>query len=125
MNLTVRLVFLSSLLLGVPQLSLAMTIEGQIAPRPTSIDTTRPVERGGTINIVNLTNKTILIDGVSYPLPSTAVTVHDASGKALAKSFVLKAGMQIRFSTSKKNAAAKDEIREIWLTSMDGKPNRP
>ena len=125
MNLIVRLVISSSLLLTVPQLSLAVQPGGQIAPRPTSVDTTGTVERGGTINIVNLTQKILVIDGVSYLLPTTPVTIHDAAGKPLSKNFVLKAGMQIRFNTSKKNGAAKDEVREIWVTSLNGKPTRP
>ena len=121
MNLIARLVFSSSILLTFSQLSLAVQLSGQNAPRPTSIETAGTVERGGTINIVNLNKKTIVVDGVTYPLPSAPGTMHSASGKALSKGFVLKAGMQIRFTTSKKNGAASDEIREIWVTSLDSK----
>lgn len=125
MNSIVRLVISSALFAAIPQLAIAVQPKGQITPGPTSVDTTGTVERGGTINIVNLTKKTIVVDGVSYPLSTTPVTIYSASGKALSKSFVLKAGMQIRFNTSKKNGAASDEIREIWVTSLDGKPPRP
>lgn len=119
-----RLIFLSALL-SAPPLSWAVQPSGQIAPPPASVDTSGIVERGGTINIVNSTQKTLVIDGVSYLLPATPVTLHDAVGKPLSKNFVLKAGMQIRFNTSKKAGAAKDEIREIWVTRLDGKPTRP
>ena len=121
----VRLVMTSSLLLTVPPLSLAMQLKGQTAQGPASVDTTGTVERGGTINIVNLTKKTLVIDSVNYPLPTSSVPLYGASGKALSKNFVLKAGMQIRFNTSKKNGAKNDEIREIWVLGLDGKTPRP
>lgn len=122
MNFIVRLVLTSSLLLTVPQLSMAVEPKGQ--PKPTGVNTSDIVERGGTINVVNLNNKTIMVDGVTYPMSATPVIIHDDVGKPLGKNFALMAGMQIRFSTSKKNWALKDEVREIWVTSLDGKPTK-
>ena len=120
MNFIVRLVIASSLLLIVPHLSQAVEPKGQ--QKPTSVDTNGTVERGGTINAVNLGKKTMMVDGVSYPMSAIPVPIYDDSGKPLGKEFVLAAGMQIRFSTSKKNWAIRDEVREIWVTSIDGKP---
>ena len=122
MNFIVRLVISSSLLLTVPQLSMAVEPKGQ--PKPTSVGKSDTVERGGTINVVNLSNKTIMVDAVSYPMSATPVIIYDDAGRPLGKDFALKAGMQIRFSTSKKNWAVRDEVREIWVTSIDGKPTR-
>ncbi len=124
MNFFIRLIISSTLLLAVSQLSLAVQAGGQITPRPSGIDTTGIVERGGTINVVNLTEKTMVVDGVSYAFSAMPVKIRDSLGKTQDKSFVLKAGMQIRFSTSKENWSARDQVREIWVTSIGGKPSR-
>lgn len=124
MHFLIRLIISSTLLLSVSQLSLAVQASGQITPRPSSIDTTGTVERGGTINVVNLAGKIMVVDGVSYAFSSMPVKIYDSFGKAQDKSFVLKAGMQIRFSTSKENWSARDQVREIWVTSIGNKPTR-
>ena len=122
MNMIYRLVVSSTLLLAISQPSLAVMARNQIAPGPASVSATAIIERGGTINAVDLTKKTIVVDGVKYALTAMPVKVHAPSGKGNEKAFELKAGMQIRFNTSKGNFSAQEQVFEIWVTRLADKP---
>ena len=117
MNLIRQLVASSTLLRAVSQPSLAVQAHNQIAPAPASARSTGIVERGGTIDEVDLAKKTIVIDNVKYPLTAMPVKVHAPAGTANEKAFQLKAGMQILFNTSKANYSAQEQVQEIWVTS--------
>lgn len=124
MNSLSRLVVSSTLLLAIAQPSLAVMVSGQIRPSPASASTTSIVERGGTVNAIDLKKKTIVVDGVSYAFVATTVKIHSPSGKTQEKAVALKAGMQIRFSSSKDSMSGRDQVREIWVTSVGGNPPR-
>lgn len=124
MNSLSRLVVSSTLLLAIAQPSLAVQPRGQITPSPASASTTSIVERGGTVNAIDLTKKAIVVDGVSYAFSASPVKIHAPSGKTQEKAFELKAGMQIRFSSSKDTMSGQDQVREIWVTSVAGNPPR-
>lgn len=120
MNFLRRLVVSSTLLLAISQPSLAVMVSGQIRPSPASASTTSIVERGGTVNAIDLEKKTIVVDGVSYAFAATTVKIHSPSGKTRDKAAALKAGMQIRFSTFRDPFSGQDQVREIWVTSAGG-----
>ena len=124
MNTFCRLVAFNALLLGLSQLSMAVQPGGQTAPRPSSVDTTGTVERGGMVNAIDLQQKTFVVDGVSYPFSAAPVKIHPPSGATQEKNFVLKVGMQIRFNTSNDNWSRQQQVREIWVTSIDGNSAR-
>ena len=117
MNLLSRLVISSTLLLAFSQPSLAVLAGGQSAPVPLSRSPTSTIERGGTIHAVDLAKKTMVVDGVSYAFSATPVKIHGLPEKKQAKEVELKAGMQIRFNSSKNNWSAQDQVVEIWVTS--------
>ena len=82
--------------------------------QPAKIDV---VERGGTVTGVDLTSKTIMVDGVKYVLPTLSVNVHTRqSGKGNDKIADLKPGMQVRFNTSIEISSAQQQVVEIWIT---------
>ena len=122
MNLIRQLVVLSILLLAISQPSLAVQVSGQSAPNTASISATGILERGGTIDAVDVAKKTMVVDKVKYTLTAMPVKVHAPEGASNEKAFQLKPGMQIRFSTSKANYAAKEQVQEIWVTSLGSKP---
>lgn len=102
------------------QPSLAVMVSGQMRPSPASASTTSIVERGGTVNAIDLKKKTIVVDGVSYAFVATNVKIHSPSGKTQEKAVKLKTGMQIRFSSSRDPFSGQDQVREIWVTSVGG-----
>lgn len=122
MNLIRQLIVSSTLLLAISQPSLAVQVRGQSAPSPTSASATGIVERGGTIDAVDLAKKTMVVDKVKYALTAMPVKVHAPAGTDDKKAFPLKAGMQIRFNTSKANYSAQEQVQEIWVTSLGTKP---
>jgi len=124
MNLFSRLIVSVTLLFGPTQLLFALQPGGQIAPSPSNVETIGTIERGGTINTIDVEKKTMVVDGVRYAFSAAPVRIYSATGKLQEKTFVLKAGMQIRFSTLKGKGLAPDQIREIWVTSLDGKSAR-
>jgi hypothetical protein len=76
------------------------------------------VERGGTITAVNQENRTISVDGVSYPLSFGPVTVH-SYGPAVPNIFKLKQGTKIRFNTVW-DTDGQDRVNEIWVKTPGG-----
>lgn len=73
------------------------------------------VERGGTVGAVDWRNRTLVVDNVTYPISASSVPVHGPDGQPSAKSVDLKPGMRIRFSTSRQNFSANDQVVEIWV----------
>lgn len=74
------------------------------------------VERGGTVGAVDWRKRTLIVDGVAYAISASPVVVHGPDGQRNTKAVDLKPGMQIRFSTSRQNFSASDQVIEIWVT---------
>jgi O-antigen ligase len=79
------------------------------------------VERGGTVGAVDWRKRTLVVDDVTYAISASPVTVHGPDGQRSAKTVDLKPGMQIRFSTSRQNFSANDQVVEIWVTEARAK----
>ena len=120
---TLRLA-LSALLLAVSQLSLAVQPTGSIAPGrgPGQADI---IERGGTVEAVDVKKQAIVVDGISYAIPAGSVRIHSLTNHISGLLSELKVGMQIRFSSSKDHASNQTQVREIWVTGLGGRPARP
>lgn len=122
MNPIRQLVILSILLLAISQPSLAVQVRGQSVTSAASLNATGFVERGGTIDAVDVAKKTMVVDKVKYTFTAMPVNVHAPVSASNEMAFQLKAGMEIRFNTSKANYAAKEQVQEIWVTSLGSKP---
>lgn len=79
------------------------------------------VERGGTVGAVDWRKRTLVVDNVTYPISTSPVIVHGPDGQHNTKTVDLKPGMQIRFSTSRQNFSANDQVIEIWVTNVRAK----
>lgn len=122
MNLIRQFFFASSTLLVMAQPSLAIQVLNQPPPAPAKGASTNIVERVGTINAVDLAKKFIVIDRVKYALSLSPVAIHALTDKDTGQHLQLKAGMNIRFNTSKANFAMQEQVQEIWVTSLGAKP---
>ena len=108
----------ASLALGLAQAALAIQ-PGSAANLPAAAVAAAPlptIERGGTVNAVDWRKKTIVVDNVAYALAQVPVLVHGPANQRPAAAFEVKPGMQIRFSSSKNNFSAQDQVVEIWVT---------
>jgi len=76
---------------------------------------TRPIERGGSINSIDVTRGIIVINGMTYALSRASVQIHPLAGRLTDKTIVLKSGMDVRFNTVKVNATALEQVVEIWV----------
>jgi hypothetical protein len=82
------------------------------------------IERGGTINSIDLKQKTMRVDGDSWSISGaslkTIAPLKNTSKPGLldtpADLSELKPGMLIRFVTVKKNASNPDQVLEIFVT---------
>jgi len=124
MYLLSRLVVAGTALLAIAQPSLAITPGGQPIPSAAISASPSIVERGGTINSIDAAGKSMIVDGVRHTFSAMPVKVHGLVGKGQGKAVELKAGMQIRFNSSKHNFSAQDQVIEIWITSEAGDPKR-
>ena len=122
MNLTRPLVVSSVLVLAASQPSLAVQVSNQNAPSPASASRSDILERGGTIDAADPAKRTMVVDKVKYPFSAMPVKIHAPAGTSNDKAFQLKAGMQIRFNTSKSNYAVQEQVQEIWVTSVGKNP---
>lgn len=122
MNLIRQFIIASTTSLVMAQPSLAVQVQNQPPPAPARGSSTNIVERVGTINAVDLVKRSIVIDRVKYALPLSPVAIHAPTDKDAGQHFQLKAGMNIRFSTSKANFAMQEQVQEIWVTSLGTKP---
>lgn len=120
MNSLCRLIVSITLPIALSHPAWAIQPLGQTRPSPASADSMRLVERGGTVNAIDLAKKTMVVDGVNYAIAATPAKIHALSSKPLEPAFELKAGMQIRFSTFKDPASGLIQAREIWVTSESG-----
>ena len=102
------------------QVSFAVTLPGESAPNPYDVNSTALVERGGVVDAVDLSKRVLVVDGVNYHFRAMPVVVHLRSGLGDEKS--LKPRMTIRFTTSRANHSAQDQIQEIWVTGYRPKP---
>lgn len=113
-----------SLLLAAAPLALAVRpIEAPAPARPGAVDT-GPVERGGTIESLDLQKQAIVIEGVSYMVPVGSMPIHWPANRVTGQWRDLKAGMQIRFSTVRDESRRQHQLREIWVTRMATAPAR-
>lgn len=124
MNFMHQLTISGALLLVISQGALAVQVSNQVALGTTGVRASGTVERGGTINTVDLAHKSLVVDKVKYALPATPVKVHSLAGKVEERNGQLKVGMQIRFNTSKANYAAQEQIKEIWITRLNGETDK-
>lgn len=124
MNLIRPFVISSILMLVGASPASAVKVSNQNLAAPATSSANRIVERGGTVDAVNLTKKTIVVDKIKYALPVVPVKVHAPSGTSELKTTTLKAGTQIRFNTSKENFAGQEQVSEIWVTNQITKVTR-
>jgi hypothetical protein len=113
-----------TLLAAVPALALAVQPSQATAPTPASAGATAIVERGGTIEAVDVKKKAIVVEGVTYQLPVGSVKIHWPANRVSGRLSELKAGMQIRFTSVNDSWARQTQVREIWVTSQPAKPRR-
>ncbi len=98
--------------------ALAVQPGGAIQPNATGnvVASTARVERGGTVGAVDWRKRRLVVDNVTYAISASPVVVHGPDGQRGTKKVDLKPGMQIRFSTSRQNFSANDQVIEIWVT---------
>ncbi len=94
----------------------AVMVTGQPKPNPYSQAATGVVERGGSIDAIDIAKKSLTVDKQSYVLASTSVTVHSGRGDGLEKLDSLKPGTKIRFKTTKYNQSNQEQVSEIWIS---------
>jgi hypothetical protein len=105
-----------AVLLVLAQAAPAIQPAGGVAPpRPGPI-ASEPIERGGTIEGVDLARQAILVDGVVYTIPRGSVRIHFAPNRISTTLADLKRGMQIRFTSQKDFGAPHVQVLEIWVT---------
>ena len=80
------------------------------------------IERGGTVEMADLKQRTLMVDGQTYALSAGALIIHGPSGAPSNKPQELKRGMKIRFNTSKANYSAQEQVIEIWIVPEAPKP---
>ena len=119
--MTTRLLnFTAAALLGLAAGSTALAIQPTGANQPgtpgNTVTSPSRVERGGTVGAVDWRKRTLVVDNVAFPISASPVVVHGPDNQRDAKAFDLKPGMQIRFSTSRQNFSANDQVIEIWVT---------
>lgn len=85
------------------------------APRPAPAGN-EVIERGGTVDGVDLAKQAILVDGTVYAIPRGSVRIHLPPNRISTSLADLKRGMQIRFTSQKDFGAQLVQVREIWVT---------
>lgn len=95
----------------------AVMVTGQ-GRQPANLDLTHTVERGGTVDAIDMDKRIIVVDGVTYPVTRATLKIHRPAGALSDKAFQLKPGMQIQFNTSGYSNSAKFQVYEIWVTSL-------
>lgn len=68
----------------------------------------------GTINSIDLGNRAIVIDGVSYLFSSFNVKLHTKT-KSVANARQLKKGMHIGFNSTPGSAGTRAQISDVWV----------
>ncbi len=107
-------------LIGFGTSSAALAIRPGGANQPSdagsAVASSSRAERGGTVGAVDWRKRILVVDNVSFPISASPVPVHGPDRQPNAKRVDLKPGMQIRFSTSRQNFSANDQVIEIWVT---------
>ena len=118
MNNIKWILFLAAAILSISQPIWAVTVKGagttSSSPIANAYDT---IERGGMITAVNREQKTISVNGVSYPLGFGHVTIHSDGPPVSINIFKLKQGTKIRFNTVR-DLGGQNRIHEIWVTNQ-------
>lgn len=115
MKRLIPLVTLAGVLL-IPPNSWGIRVTGALSPSGavSSASQALPGERSGIINGINPSNRTMVIDGVTYIYSSSTVKFH-SDDKSLENPLKLREGNAIRFNTIKE-PSGKERIVEIWVT---------
>jgi hypothetical protein len=116
---SIRYAFLLSAFFMASPMALAIQPGNQLIPSHPAINTKNTIERGGVVNNIDLHNKTIVIDQISYLTNVSPIKIHLLSAQTSENISDLKSGMQIRF-TSSVDKSRQETIREIWITSPVG-----
>lgn len=99
--------------LAAPQLAPAVQHAEPGMPAHAGLPEPDLVERGGTIDGVDATRHTILVDGAPYAVVPGALRIHLSAGRTTSSLADLRRGMQIRFTSPKDRRA---QVRELWVT---------
>lgn len=105
-----------TLLLAVPALVLAVQPGNSPVPPNAGAAATGTIERGGTVDAVDLRKQAIVVEGVAYILPVGSVKIHWPSNRVSGQLSELKGGMQIRFNSTTDSSSKQKQVREIWVT---------
>lgn len=122
MYLLRQLTFSGAVLLAVSAPALAVQVSNQPQSNAASANTTGVVERGGTVDAVDMQKRTLIVDGIKFALPSKPVSIHASTGTTIKNATELTAGTKIRFNTSKYNYSAQEQVNEIWVVGQISKP---
>jgi len=95
---------------------LSLTVKGGPPPSP-AIATPSSIERGGTVEAINLDKKTLTVDGQSYKLSPTLTTMHGLTDKGDEKLQTLKPGTKVRFSSKKNAYSGQEQVVEVWVNA--------
>lgn len=96
----------------------SIQVANQARSNNASVVTTNTVERGGTVDAVNIKKNTIVVDGHSYSLAAAPLVVHSTPGKGNQGLEWIRPGMKIRFNTTKNNYSGQDQVVEIWISDV-------
>lgn len=118
MSSVVRLFVMGVTMVAFWQPAFSTQVANQARPNDARGVTINTVERGGTVDAVNIEKKKITVDGHSYGLAAAPVIVHSIPGKDSQGLGSIRSGMKIRFNTTKNNYAGQDQVVEIWLSDV-------
>lgn len=124
MRLIFQLITSGALLVVVSQPILAIQASNSPATVSARVAPVGVIDRGGTIDSVDMAKRTIVVDNVKFVLPSMPVKVHGPADRNNEKNFQLKTGMQIQFVTTKANYAGQEQVQEIWVTGFSSKATK-
>jgi len=76
------------------------------------------VERGGTVDLLDLKAKTMTIDGRVYGCDVNSVVFHPSSSKDVQILRSIRPGSKIRFNTVWRQSLRVNQITEIWMSEL-------
>lgn len=114
----VRLFVMGVTMAALWQPAFSTQVANQARPNDTRGVTVNTIERGGTVDAVNIEKKTITVDGHSYGLAAAPVVVHRTAGQDSQGLGSVAPGMKIRFHTTRNNYAGQDQVVEIWISNV-------
>ncbi len=122
MHFVQKLATLVFTVLTISPLAQAIQLSGSVQAVGNGIVAGREVQRGGTVEAVDMRSKTITVDGVQYSMPDKSQVVHQSTTNLSGGTSPLRVGTKIRFNTSKHNYANKDQVTDIWIVSQPKGP---